>query len=191
MNDTVSELVGRLTGSEPTALADPYPLYAKLRAAGRCLRAESGWGPPGWHLTHHADIGPALKDLRLSSRDVLPTPQPWETDELTRQFWAVVNGSLLTADPPDHTRLRKLVAPAFLPRRIQALRPQLQAVVDDLLLTVERKGEFDFIADFAAPLPLMAIALLMGVPKADWPLFRQLSEGLFDLQPSLQSMLNL
>lgn len=193
MSYSVSETVGRLIGSEPTALADPYPLYAELREAGRCFWVASDWGSGGWHLPHHADVAPALRDLRLSSSGVMRPPEVEREpeDDLTRQFWGVIDGSLLTADPPDHTRLRKLLSPAFTPKRIHALEPRLQVVVDDLLEAAAAKGECDFIADFANPLPLMAIATLMGVPKEDWPLFRRLSDGLFDLQPSPESMENL
>ena len=188
---SVGETVGRLLASEPAALADPYPLYATLREAGACHWVADDWGQGSWHVTRYAEVAPALKDLRLSSQGVIRPPelQAEKDDDLTRLFWQTTEGSLLTADPPDHTRLRKLVSPGFTPKRIEALRPQLQAVVDDLLGAAEAKGEVDFIADFASPLPLVAIATLMGVPREDWALFRRLSDGLFDFQPSRQTML--
>ena len=192
MSDAVTATVGRLIGFEPAALANPYPLYAELREAGACHRVADEWGLGSWHVTRYADIGPALRDPRLSNRGVIRPPElaQEQEDDLARIFWKTVEGSLLTADPPDHTRLRKLVAPAFTPKRVQALRPRLEAIVDDLLTVAEAKSEFDFIADFANPLPLMAIAVLMGVPREDWPLFRRLADGLFDFQPSPQTMLN-
>ena len=191
-DESVSEMVGRLTGFEPEALSNPYPLYAHLREAGACHWVSGDWGQGSWHVTRYADVAPALRDARLSSRGVVRPPELQEEneDDLDRLFWKTVEGSLLTADPPDHTRLRKLVGPAFTPKRIQALRPPLQAVIDDLLHAAEAKGEVDFIADFATPLPLVASAVLIGVPREDWALFRRLSDGLFDFQPSRQTMHN-
>lgn len=127
----VNELVGRLTEFEPEALSNPYPLYARLREASACHRVADDWGQGSWHVTRYADVAPALKDTRLSSRGIIRPPELQEgKDDLTRLFWKTVEGSLLTADPLDYTRLRKLVGPVFTPKRIQALRPQLQAVID-------------------------------------------------------------
>src|SRR5436309_14974142 len=85
----------------------------------------------------------------------------------------VVAQTMLTTDPPDHERLRGVVAKAFTPRSIAALEPRVREIADELLEPL-RKGEpFDIVADFAAPLPTIVISELMGVPPADGERFRR------------------
>ena len=70
-------------------------------------------------------------------------------------------------EPPDHTRLRRLVLEAFTPRTVERLRPRVQAIVDGLIDGFEAAGEVDLIADYAEPLPVTVIAELLGIPEAD------------------------
>src|SRR6185437_12938887 len=79
--------------------------------------------------------------------------------------------SFLFLDPPDHTRLRKLVSKAFVPKVVKALEPDITALVDALLDTVAGNGTFDVIADLAHPLPVAVICRLLGVPLEDEPEF--------------------
>ena len=81
-------------------------------------------------------------------------------------------------DPPDHTRLRALVSNAFTPRMIRDLRPQIQAIVNDLLDRVQEAGEMDVIADFAFPLPAIVIAEMLGLPPEDRDQFKQWSNDI-------------
>jgi len=78
---------------------------------------------------------------------------------------------MLVRDPPDHTRLRGLVAKAFTARRLEAMRPRIEALVEALLDAVEPQGRMDAIADFARPLPVLVICDLLGIPEADRPRF--------------------
>jgi cytochrome P450 len=82
---------------------------------------------------------------------------------------------MLSADPPDHTRLRRLVAAEFTPRRCEALRPRVQEIADELISAFEGTGETEFMHDFANPLPALVIAELLGVPREDKDRFRTLS----------------
>ena len=97
--------------------------------------------------------------------------------------------SMLTKDPPDHTRLRKLVAKAFTPRVVEQQRPMVQAIVDDLLAQASRQDGVDFIRAVAAPLPAQVIAALLGVPQENWAMFKQWSDGVisFDRDAILRS----
>jgi cytochrome P450 len=84
--------------------------------------------------------------------------------------------NMLDTDPPDHARLRSLVQKAFTPRLIEHMRPRIQAIADELLDAVERRGEMDLIDDYAFPLPIIVIAELLGVPAADRDKFREWSD---------------
>ena len=86
--------------------------------------------------------------------------------------------SLLSLDPPDHTRLRTLVTKAFTPRVVEQLRPQAQAIVDEALDRAAAQGEMELIEDLAYPLPVAVIARMLGVPREDWPRFREWSRVL-------------
>lgn len=159
---------------DPTIRSNPYPRYHELRA-----NAPVHWdeGIPGgaWILTRYADVAPALRDPRLSG-DRMPIFRLVlrDTDE-ARAFDDSMARWLLNLDPPRHTPLRALVARAFTPRIIEALRPRVQAITDKLLHDVAARGHFDVIADLAYPLPVTVIAELLGVPAEDRPKLREWS----------------
>ena len=83
---------------------------------------------------------------------------------------------MLQTDPPDHTRLRRLVSKAFTPRMIEQLRPRIQQITDELLDAVQEQGAMDLIADFAYPLPITVIIEMLGIPVTDRQLFRSWSQ---------------
>jgi len=85
---------------------------------------------------------------------------------------------MLFLDPPDHTRLRSLVNKAFTPRVVEAMRPHIQQIVDELLDVVQEKGQMEVISDFAYPLPAIVIAELLGVPSQDRDQFTQWTRNL-------------
>jgi cytochrome P450 len=89
-----------------------------------------------------------------------------------------MRSNLLYRDPPDHTRLRRLVSKAFTPRMVEQLRPRVQAIADALLDAVADRGEMDVISDYAFPLPITVIAELLGIPAADRDQFREWSDVL-------------
>ena len=161
----------------PAALADPFPVYRRLRA-----EAPVHWSPAygGWLVTRYDDVSRALKDPRFSAArseamfDRMPADVREDTKPLQRAFklWLLMN------DPPDHTRLRGLVQKAFAPALVAGLRPRIQALVDAAIDRVLAAGRFDLIRDLAQPIPAVVIAELLGVDAADHLLFKQWSDDL-------------
>lgn len=143
-------------GAEFTA--DPYPFYARLREAGPVHEIRAA-GHQAWLVVGHAEARAALNDPRLSKSP--------STVGMTFLDEEVIGPNLLVLDPPDHTRLRRLIAREFTVRRVEALRPRVQAVTDGLLDAMEPAGRADLVADFAFPLPITVICELLGVPTAD------------------------
>jgi cytochrome P450 len=105
-------------------------------------------------------------------------------------FWHVVRNGMLDREPPDHTRLRRLVSAAFTPRRVADLQPTVQRLADDLAAAFVAAGGGDLIADVAEPLPVTVIAELLGVPHSDRALLRPWSAdicGMYELNPSREA----
>ncbi|WP_127817804.1 cytochrome P450 family protein [Microbacterium sp. CPCC 204701] len=160
--------------------ADPFPYYARLREYGRVVRVPRT-GVDNYVITRFEDAIDALQDPRLL-KDPQRMRDVFESSGVhPQQSGFVLSGSahrhLLNTDPPDHTRLRRLVSPAFTPRRIGALRPRIQEIVDGLLDGMEKKDEPDLIQDFAYPLSITMICELLGVPAADRTGFREWSSA--------------
>jgi cytochrome P450 len=157
--DELTTLVGR---------EDPYPHYHRLREISPVLRAEDG----ALVLTRHADCVAATRDPRLGH---MPPEMlaflgfaDWAEHPALRMLFT----SMLTLNPPAHTRLRRLVSSTFTARRVAALRPAIETMIDDLLDRME--GRADFVDAFAFPLPVTVIGELLGVPAADRPQFKGL-----------------
>jgi len=161
----------------PEEIANPFPSFARLRAADPVHWSEI---LGGWVLTRYRDVRAVLFDRRLSAdritpfRDHLPRPQQAEIKDLlaTLGLWAVFN------DPPDHTRRRALLNKAFTPRAVAALRPTIEAIVERLVDGIAGRAEFDLIADFAYPLPATVIAGMIGVPADDLDRFKLWSDDI-------------
>ncbi|WP_431934112.1 cytochrome P450 [Micromonospora sp. RP3T] len=156
----------------PAGRVDPYPTYERLRAHGPVVQA----GPVFYVVTGYAEADAILRDARFGVMD----------DALRDQFmpgWrespAVlsISRSMLRTNPPDHSRMRRLAAGAFTPRRIAAMRgvveAQADALIDGMLAAGRGGAPVDFMAAFAYPLPVGVICALLGVPAADRPLFRR------------------
>ena len=155
-------------------LENPFAIYSLLRTVRPVMRMPvGGWDGPGvWFLTRHAEVESVLRDPRFS---VDRLRAPFIRDNLERlpafiQQGAQTLRSMLVMDPPDHTRVRKLVNKAFTPRRIAALRDRIAAIVDELLAPVTDR--MDVIDALAAPLPAIVIAELLGVPAEDHRRFK-------------------
>ncbi|MCX4902988.1 cytochrome P450 [Streptomyces sp. NBC_00878] len=150
---------------------DPYPVYAELRAAGPVHRVLDPDGEEVWLVVGYDACRAAFTDPRLS-RD-------WHKSGNIAQIVNTEEGQpalahMLMSDPPDHTRLRRLVAREFTPRRMEALAPRVQQIADQLLdamLTGEGR-QADLVASFAFPLPMTVICELLGVPDLDRDAFR-------------------
>ncbi|MEV6547092.1 cytochrome P450 [Streptomyces sp. NPDC051597] len=148
--------------------AHPYPYYAKLRAEGPVHRVRTREMDEVWLIVGHEEARAALADGRFS--------KDWRAVADESQFTAV-SANMLDSDPPQHTRLRKLVAREFTSRRIEALRPRVQEITDTLLDTMlAAPGRTaDLVDAFAFPLPITVICELLGVPDLDRETFRRLS----------------
>ena len=154
---------------------DPYPQYAIMREQAPVYEHPFGF----WLLTRYEDVFWLLRATGLSVED-----DNVAADSLLRQMREEVYGdgaprasalSMLDRDPPDHTRLRKLVSKAFTPRAIQALRPRITDLVDGMLDDMAAQRRVDLVDALAFPLPFSVIAEMLGTPPADHERIRQLS----------------
>jgi cytochrome P450 len=147
----------------PEVLADPYPLYRRLRAEDPVL-----WDPflHAWVVTRYDDVVQVLLDFSAHR-----TPTPEQLTEMglgdLSPIASVMVKQMLFMDPPAHTRLRGLCSQAFTPRRVETLRQHIEDIANQLLERMLPAGEMDVIADFAAPLPAIVTAELLGVPISD------------------------
>jgi cytochrome P450 len=144
---------------------DPYPRYAALRDKGPIHPIEFPDGVPAFLVVDHESGRAALSDPRLS-KNPAHSAVPVRAEEF-------FGGTMLGLDPPDHTRLRALVTKAFTPRRVEALRPRVQGIADDLLDDLAGRGDADLIDALAFPLPIIVICELLGVPATDRANFRE------------------
>ncbi|MEW2288410.1 cytochrome P450 [Streptomyces sp. NPDC047841] len=149
--------------ADPAFVADPFPLYRRLREEGPVRRAIIAGGLDAWLVTRYEDGLAALSDPRLSS-DVRDASDPRLIAQLPAFERESMMSTMLRSDPPDHTRLRRLVAKAFTARRVAELRPRVQEITDRLLEAVLPAGRAELVADFALPLPVTVIGELLGVP---------------------------
>ena len=151
----------------PATKADPYPLYAQVRPRG-LVRSPLGV----FAAADHATVASILRDRRFSSSPVHQPgyrPPSYPPGDPRAGLPAA---DLLTMDPPDHTRLRRLVAGAFAPRAIAGLEPWIREVMVRLLTAADGAAGFDLIDALAFPLPIAVICHLLGVPAADQAQFR-------------------
>ncbi|HYD49971.1 MAG TPA: cytochrome P450, partial [Terriglobales bacterium] len=158
------------------ALENPFAIYALLRTVRPVMRlpVANYSGPGVWFLTRYADVELALRDPRFS---VERMRAPIIRDNLERLPLPIQQSargfrSMLIMDPPDHTRVRKLANKAFTPRRVAALRGQIEAIMTELLAPLAPGASFDVIEALAAPLPAIVIAELLGVPVEDHKKFK-------------------
>ncbi len=149
---------------DPAFLANPYPMFHRLRTAAPVFQ-----GPGRWFLTGYDDCALLLRDRRFGKDYADPEALMRRFGPTALQEPAVVELSnmMLMRDPPDHTRLRGLVTQAFTARRVEALRDRVRAMTDALLDKVAGNGRMDAIRDLAFPLPVMVICELLGIPDAD------------------------
>jgi len=152
--------------SAPDVIADPYPYFHQLRAEDP-VHWNPLWG--GWILTRHDDVQASFQDRRLSADRMSPFMAGLKKEEARelQPSYQIFSKWMVFTDPPQHTRLRMLVNKAFTPRRVESLRPRIQAIVDELLDRVIPAGRMELIHDFAYLLPVTVIAELLGVPARD------------------------
>jgi hypothetical protein len=146
-------------------VTDPYPVWQSLLERGPIIAPDGSFAL----LTAHADCDAVLRSPLVSSdrttssqwQEVAATLPPEELARLDRQR------SFLFLDPPDHTRLRRLVSKAFTPRTVKELTPFVEQLTDDLLDAAATRGRLEVVGDLAYPLPVTVISRMLGVPEAD------------------------
>jgi hypothetical protein len=161
--------------NDPAVLADPFPLYRRMREED-----PAHWSPrlKAWVLTRYEDVKRVCLDSSMSSDRLrpffatLPAPEASRVAELARYLtlWMVFR------DPPEHTRLRRLAAKVFHVRSIHALRPNVESLTQWLLDSIDERRQFDFIADFAGPLPALVIMDMLGAPREELARLKRLSD---------------
>ncbi|MGC2707781.1 MAG: hypothetical protein WA252_01460, partial [Candidatus Sulfotelmatobacter sp.] len=149
---------------DPEVLANPYPLYARLRSEDPVH-----WDAflHAWVVTRYPDV---IRVLHHFSANRTPTPEQLSAMNLSalNPIAKVMVRQMLFLDPPDHTRLRALASAAFTPARVERLRSHIQEIADHLIDGIIARGHsMDLVADFAAPLPAIVTAEMLGVPVAD------------------------
>ena len=148
---------------------DPFPVFAEVREVGAVQQVKLADGHAAWLVVRHDEARAALNDSRLSKdmHAALATGSDVVAEGLPGPAFA---RHMLSVDPPDHTRLRRLVSAAFSPRTVEALRPRVQTIVDDLLDNLaarEPHSRADLVTALAFPLPFTVICELLGVPEPD------------------------
>jgi cytochrome P450 len=146
---------------------DPYPRYAAIREHAPYFRSALGFVVFG----RYEDCQWVLRDARLGKGEIGPV---WENYGLTEDEWRERfpgherrTSSMLGLDPPDHTRLRRLVAKAFTPKTVEKLRPDIVRLTDQLLDTIEPGGVTDIVSALARPLPMAVIGEMLGIPEPE------------------------
>jgi len=162
--------------NDPAVLSDPFPLFARMRDED-----PAHWSPllKAWVLTRYDDVKRVCLDTAGMSSDrlrpyfaTLPSAEAARIAQLTRYLtlWMVFR------DPPEHTRLRRLAAKVFNVRSINALRRDVETITGRLLDALQGRAEFDFIAEFAGPLPALVIMHMLGVPRGELARLKRLSD---------------
>ena len=157
----VSRLYGRLFS------ANPYPLYKFLRKRYPLLRTPIGF----WISTRYADCHSVLRDKRFLAFD-LNALDAFPPDDGLKSMREALQHAIVFRNPPDHTRLRRLMTTFFSPAVVNGLEPRIQHIADYLLDAVEARGSMDLIKDVAFPFPIDVLAEVMGADDADKPMFR-------------------
>ena len=161
-----------------TYFQDPLGVFARMRAKAPVTPVITPEGQRAWLITRYDDVRSALADPRLA-KDWRKLMDPDRHPDPTVGF---LMAHMLNADPPDHTRLRRLVQKAFTPGRVAALRPRVEAITASLLEEMalraaqEPDGVIDLITTFAFPLPMTVICELIGIPDGDREEFKSWSQ---------------
>ncbi|MEV5593173.1 cytochrome P450 [Streptomyces sp. NPDC052496] len=180
---------------EPELLDDPYTGYGTLREQAPLVRARFIDDLPVWLVTRFDVVREVMRDPRFVNNPSLvpgigtdkdPRARLIELFGIPEHLAPYLTDTILTSDPPDHTRLRRLVSRAFTARRIQDLRPRVERITDELLEGLPghaEDGVVDLIEHFAYPLPITVICELVGIDEADRALWRRFGADLASLEP--------
>ncbi|MGW4210818.1 cytochrome P450 [Lentzea sp. NPDC004789] len=148
-----------------------HPACAEARDAPGMMRIQLPYGEPAWLAVRYDDVRFVLGDRRFSRAMAVAADVP-------RMTPGKLDSGMIVMDPPDHTRLRRLVVKAFTVRRVERLRPRIRQLAEDLVAAMVARGRpVDLVEHFALSLPVVVICELLGVPVADRPLFRAWSDA--------------
>src|SRR5579862_3352249 len=176
------EVLGLFRLLDPEVLANPYPLYARLRTEDPVH-----WDSflHAWVVTRYPDV---IRVLHHFSANRTPTPEQLSAMNLSalNPIAKVMVRQMLFLDPPDHTRLRALASAAFTPRRVEQLRTHIQEVMNALLDNFVATGSMDVIADFAGPAPAIVTCELLGVPAKDHAQLKEWSQDFAEMLGNFQ-----
>lgn len=172
--DTTRTLPPRFDALDPAVIDDPYPTYARLRAAGPLCRVS----PASWGVTRHAEVAALLRDPRLANEFPDDDPQFQMGEDLSRDVFRRI---IPTRDPDDHSRLHQLMVRAFSPGIARRARDHIGRLVDNLVGPALDTGRLDAVADLAFPVAATVVCELMGLPagaRAEiWPRAAALSDA--------------
>ncbi|MFM7687361.1 MAG: cytochrome P450 [Actinomycetota bacterium] len=175
----MDDLVARFTPSDPSFISNPYPVLNEIREAAPGFRNPI---TGQWTITRFADVHETLRDRRLGraythrySHSEVGRPEP---DPRWASFHQHEEWSLLCLEPPDHTRIRRLVAKVFTPRAVASLRPQIERFADELLDRCADLGAFELLRDYAQPYSVAVICSMLGVPRSDTQLLLDWSHAI-------------
>jgi cytochrome P450 len=182
--------LGEIDPMSPELIADPYGGYGRLRDEAPVQRGRFLDGSPAWFVTRQADVRTVLADPRFvnDATSVTDADDPranlMATMGVPPEYVRYLVGSILDVDPPDHTRLRRLVSRAFTVRRIAALRPRVEEITASLLDDLARSGDgVDLVERFAYPLPITVICELVGIDETDRPAWRGWGRAMVSMEP--------
>ena len=176
---TTTDLIARFDVGDPAFIADPYPVLNAIREATPIF-----WNPrtEQWTLTRFDDVHETLRDRRLGrgythryTHAELGRPEP---DPRWASFHQHEEWSLLCLEPPDHTRIRRLVAKVFTPRAVASMRPTVEGFANELLDRCQEMGRFELLTDYAQPYSVAVICSMLGVPRTDTQLLLDWSHAI-------------
>ncbi len=154
--------------TSPSFKADPYSVYARLRANSPVCRVKLPMWGEAWLVTRYGDVSALIKDARITKDPLKATVQVGgKPRRAPPKIFTPLTRNMLGMDDPDHARLKRLVQRAFTPRRVDALEARVAKASAQLIDTMAKKHRFDLIADYAMQLPVTVISDLLGVPQQD------------------------
>jgi cytochrome P450 len=172
MSESATPTLGNLF--TPEFINDPYPTYRLIRESNPFLKIPGG---EDWIAVRYEDCASVLRDKRFGIANDRRMRLGYGENYMTVPAYASLSRMMLFADPPDHTRLRKLVVRAFDARSIEKLRGMIRAIAKNLVDTMEDSSSGDLMTAFARRLPIEVICEMLGIPAADRHRFTEVDEN--------------
>lgn len=188
--DTAAQSTSPLQFFGEELAENPFPMLTQIRTLGPLIPFSPFWAgsQQGWLVTRLSEAVNILKDKRFTvDRTQLHTD---DASQAAHQYMAssdLFGQSMIAVDGSDHKRLRGLVSKVFTPKYIEGLRPRIQRIADDLLTSVQDRGQMDLVQDYAYPLPINVISDMLGVPPENRGSMRQWSEAIASMPFTTQN----